>query len=81
MPRCLRLTVTCGKTPTTVTSSKPLKICCHIVVTQQRPTVEQSERKLRNLRLVGKERIQALITSLYRTMNLAGLQCECHTRK
>jgi len=28
MPRCLRLTVTCGQTPTTVASSKPLQICC-----------------------------------------------------
>jgi len=30
--RCLRSTVTCGKTPTTVT--EPLKICCHVIVTQ-----------------------------------------------
>jgi len=29
LPRCLRSTVTCGKTPTISTWSEPLKICCH----------------------------------------------------
>jgi len=27
-------TVTCGKTPATVTQSEALKICCHVIVTQ-----------------------------------------------
>jgi len=56
LPRCLRSTVKCGKTPTTVTWCKPLKMCCHGIVTQQRPTVEPSARKLRNLLLPVKER-------------------------
>jgi len=55
-----------------------LKICCHVIVTQQRPNVEQSARKLRNLLLLGKDRTQALITALHRTVNLAHVQCECH---
>ena len=55
LPRCLCSTVTCGKTPTTVTWSEPLKICCHVIVTQQRPTVEQSARKCRNMALQAKE--------------------------
>jgi len=37
---CLRLIVACGKTPTAVTSSASSKICCHDIVTQQRPIVE-----------------------------------------
>jgi len=32
LPRCLRSTVTCGKTPTTVTWSEPFKICCRVIV-------------------------------------------------
>jgi len=54
-----------------------LKICTHAIVTQQRPTVEQSARKLCNLLLPGKERTQTLITALHRTVNLAQVQCEC----
>ena len=38
--RWLRSTVPCGKTPATVSGSEPLKICCHAIVTQRRPTVE-----------------------------------------
>jgi len=30
----MRSTVTCGKTPTTLTSSGALKSCCHVIVTQ-----------------------------------------------
>jgi len=44
-------TVTCGKAPATVTWSEPLKICCNVIVTQQRPKVEQSARKFHNLLL------------------------------
>jgi len=51
------------------------------LVTQQRPTVEKSTHKFRNLLLPGKERTQALITALHRTVNLACVQCECHTSK
>jgi len=29
---CLRSTVTCSKTPTTVTWSQALRICCHIII-------------------------------------------------
>jgi len=39
LPRCLRLIVTCGKTPNTATWSASPKIFCHVVVTQQRPIV------------------------------------------
>jgi len=51
LPRCLRLTVTCGKTATTITWSPPLKICCHVTVTQQRLIVEQFAPEFRNLHL------------------------------
>ena len=41
LPKCLRSTVTCDKTSTTVTWNASSKICCHVIVTQQRPIVEQ----------------------------------------
>jgi len=47
----LRLTLACGKTPTTVTWSERVKIRWHVIVTQQSPTAEQSARKLGNLPL------------------------------
>jgi len=34
LTRCLRSTVTCNKTPTIVTWSEHLKICCHVIVAQ-----------------------------------------------
>jgi len=37
LPRRLHSIVTGGKTPTTVTWSASSKICCHVIVTQQRP--------------------------------------------
>jgi len=37
LPRCLHSIVTCGKTSTTATWSASSKICCHVIVTQQRP--------------------------------------------
>jgi len=37
--RCLRSTVTCGKTHTMVTWNASSKIFCHVIVTQQRPIV------------------------------------------
>jgi len=35
LPRCLSSTLTCSKTPTTVTSSEHLKICCHDILRNQ----------------------------------------------
>jgi len=55
LPRCLRSTVSCSKTPATVIQSKPLQICCHVITTQLRPTVEQSARDFRNPPLQAKE--------------------------
>jgi len=49
--------ITCGKTATTVTWSEPLKMCCHVIVTQQRLIVEQFAPDFRNLHLQQKERI------------------------
>jgi len=34
LPRCLRSTVPCNKTPATATWSEILKICCHVILTQ-----------------------------------------------
>jgi len=52
LQRCLSSssTDTCGKTSTatTTTWSEPLKICGHVIVTQYKPTVEQSARNFRN---------------------------------
>ena len=42
LPRRLHSIVTCGKTPTTVTWSASSKICYHVIVTQQRPIVNNS---------------------------------------
>ena len=42
LPRLLHSMVTCGKTPPTITWSASSKICCHVIVTQQRPIVEHS---------------------------------------
>jgi len=53
--RCLCLTVTCAKKPTTITWSEHLKICCHVIVMQWRLTAEQSTRRFRNLPLQEKE--------------------------
>jgi len=36
--------VACGKTPTSVTRSEHLRIYCRVIVTQQRPRVEQTAR-------------------------------------
>ena len=47
-----------GKTPTTVTSSAPSQICCHVIVTQQRPIVEQFAPQFRNLPLQAKKQIK-----------------------
>ena len=35
LPRCLSSTLTCDETPTTVTSSEHLKICCHDILRNQ----------------------------------------------
>jgi len=56
LPRCLLSIVTCSKTHTTVTWSASSKICCHVIVTQQRPIVEQSAREFYNLHLQAKKR-------------------------
>jgi len=52
----MRSTVTCGKTPNIVTWSEHYRICCHVIITQSRPTVKQSARKFGNLPLQPKER-------------------------
>jgi len=57
LPRCLRSIATCGKTPTTVTWSASSKICWHVIVTQQRPIVEQFAPEFRNLPLQAKKQI------------------------
>jgi len=57
LPRCLHSTVTCGKTPTTTTWSASSKICCLVIVAQQRPIVEQFAPEFRNLPLQAKKRI------------------------
>jgi len=44
-------TVTWGKTPSCITSSEHLKICCHVIVTQWRPIVQQSAPEFGNLPL------------------------------
>jgi len=49
-------TITCCKTPTTVTWSEPLKSCCHVNVTESSPIAEQVARKFRNRYLQAKER-------------------------
>jgi len=51
LPRCLRSIVTCSKTHTTVTWSASSNIYCHVIVTQQRPIIEQFAPELRNLTL------------------------------
>ena len=53
LPRCLRSSVTCNKTPTT-TSSEHFKVSFHVIVTRQRPTVEQCARKYRQHASAGK---------------------------
>jgi len=52
---CLQTTIKCTKTFATVTWSEPLNICCHVTVTQWRPTLEQSDCKFRNLPLQTNE--------------------------
>jgi len=56
LPRCLRLTITCGETPATAAWSEHMKNWVHVIVAQQRPTIKQSARKLRNPPLQAKER-------------------------
>jgi len=51
LPRRLHSMVTCGKTPSTITWSASSKICWHVIVTQQRPMVEQFAPEFRNLPL------------------------------
>jgi len=55
LPRCLRWTIAGRKMITAATWSEPLKICCHVVVTQQRPIVEQSTPNFRYLPLQANE--------------------------
>jgi len=74
----------CNKTPATVIWSEPLKICCRTIVTQWRPTVEQSARKFRNPPLQVKERTwvnRKLITVWQQNCELDLVQSECHTGK
>jgi len=63
LPRCLRSAVTCGKTLNIVTWSEHYKICCHVIITQWRPTVKHSSRKFGNLPLQAKERTGPALAS------------------
>jgi len=55
LPRRVRSRVSCNKTPAAVIQSDPLQVCCHGIVTQSRPTVEQSARDFRNTTLHAKD--------------------------
>ena len=58
--------------------------CCHVIVTQQRPIVEQFAPNFRNLPLQAKKRIKWTASSslhVTRTGNLSLVQCECHIGK
>jgi len=70
---------------TIVPWSEPLKIRCHVIVTQHRATVEQCARKFRNVwvcrRLSGPEWTASSSLHHTRTVNLALVQCEFHTSK
>jgi len=69
---------------TIVTWSEPLKIRCHVIVTQQRATVEQCARKFRNVwvcRRSGPEWTASSSLHHTRTVNLALVQCDYHTSK
>jgi len=48
---------TCGKRPTIVAWTASSKICWHVIVTQQRPIVEQFAPEFCNLPLQAKKRI------------------------
>ena len=52
---CLHTTVECAKTPAAVSWIERLNICCHVTVTQWRPTLEQSDCKFRSLPLQANE--------------------------
>jgi len=68
LPRTLHSIVTSGKTSTTVTWSAFSKICCHVIVAQQRPIVEQFAPEFRNLPLQARSghRVNCkLITACY----------------
>ena len=57
-----------SKSPSTVIWSASSKICCYVIVTQQRPIVQQFAPEFRNLPLQAKKRIQwtaKLITACY----------------
>ena len=84
LPRCLRSIVKCGKTPATVTWSASSKICCRVIVTEQRPIVEQFAPEFRNLPLQAEKRIKWTESSslhVTKTVNLTLVQCECHIGK
>ena len=67
------------------TWSEPLKIRCHVIVMQQRATVEQCARKYRNvwIRRRGRRHEWTTSSSLHRTrtVKLAFVQCEFYTGK
>jgi len=62
-----------------------LKIRYHVIVAQQRATVEQCDRKFRNVwvcrRRSGHEWTASSSLRHTRTVNLVLVQCECHTSK
>jgi len=84
LPRQVHSVITSGKTPTTVTWSAPSKICCHAIVTQQRPIVEQFAPEFRNLPLQARSGHEWTASSqlhAIKTANLTLVQCECHIGK
>jgi len=68
-----------------VTWSEPLKIRCHVVVTQQRATVEQCARKFRNVWVCrgtsGHEWTASSSLHHIKTVKLALVQCKWHAGK
>jgi len=74
LPRCLRSTVSCGKTPNIVTWTEHTKICCHVIFTQKRPTVKKSARKFGNFPLQANERtwVKCKVTIVWHQNNEPG---------
>ena len=67
-----------------LTWSASSKSCFHVIVTQQKPIVEQFATKFRNLPLQtrsGHEWIASTSLHVIKTVNLTLVQCECHIGK
>jgi len=84
LPRCLHSIVRCGKTPTTVTWSASTKICCHVIVTQQRPLQNNLLPSFATYLCrqgADMSELQAHNCMLSKLVNLTLFQCECHIGK